>query len=287
MDESGFFTEEITLSEGEHTISLVALDEQRNVAKQYITANYTPIAPSLANEILNSSKYDALIIGIEEYLDKQIPNLENPIKDAKLISEVLSSRYTFEKENISLLSNPTREELIVSFDKLSKTITPEDNLLIFYAGHGMWDESSGLGYWLPSDANLKSTANWFPNSTLVDYLKAIKSRHTLLIADAVFGSIYKTRGGFQDIEKAYKVLYDLPSRKAMTSGVLTEIPDKSSFTKYLIQRLKDNNERCLSSEQLFSSIRMAVINNSDAPPQFGKIRGAGDEGGDFIFLLKE
>jgi hypothetical protein len=121
----------------------------------------------------------------------------------------------------------------------------------------------------------------------VDYLKEIESRHTLLITDACFGgSIFKTRSAFGSKEKAYEKLYALPSRKAMTSGTLTEVPDRSSFTRYLISRLEENKDTYLSSEQLFSSFRLAVINNSDAIPQYGEIEKVGDEGGDFIFLRK-
>ena len=72
----------------------------------------------------------------------------------------------------------------------------------------------------------------------------------------------------------------------MTSGTLTKVPDRSSFTRFLIQRLEENEETYLSSEQLFSSFRLAVINNSDAIPQYGEIEKVGDEGGDFIFLKK-
>ena len=64
------------------------------------------------------------------------------------------------------------------------------------------------------------------------------------------------------------------------------VPDRSSFTHYLLLRLRDNKETYLSSEQLYSSFRLAVINNSDAIPQFGEIENVGDEGGDFIFLKK-
>ena len=82
------------------------------------------------------------------------------------------------------------------------------------------------------------------------------------------------------------MLYNLPSRKAMTSGTLTEVPDRSSFVKFLIERLDENKEICLSSEQLFSSFRIAVINNSDVIPQYGEIKNVGDQGGDFIFIRK-
>ncbi len=109
----------------------------------------------------------------------------------------------------------------------------------------------------------------------------------MLIADACFGgAIFKTRTAFPDAQKAIQKLYELPSRKAMTSGQLTEVPDRSAFINFLVERLTENTEKYLSSEQLFSSIRIAVINNSDAIPQYGEIRNVGDQGGDFIFIKK-
>jgi len=69
----------------------------------------------------------------------------------------------------------------------------------------------------------------------------------------------------------------------MTSGTLKEVPDRSAFARFLIERLENNTEKYLPSEQLFSSFRIAVINNSDVIPQYGEIRKVGDQGGDFIF----
>jgi len=89
-----------------------------------------------------------------------------------------------------------------------------------------------------------------------------------------------------DSSVAINKLNELPSRKAMTSGTLTEVPDQSVFLKYMIDRLQNNFEKYLTSEQLFSKFRMAVINNSKVLPQFGVIQDVGDEGGDFIFVLK-
>jgi len=73
----------------------------------------------------------------------------------------------------------------------------------------------------------------------------------------------------------------------MASGMKNEeVPDKSVFIKYLIERLKENGEDYLSSEQLFYSFRHAVMNNTDVMPKFGEIQDVGDEGGDFIFIKK-
>jgi hypothetical protein len=233
-------------------------------------------------------KYYALIIGINKYSDPLFNELDYCIRDAELFYNTITSRYTFEKENVKFLQNASMADMVEALDYSAKLVKPEDNFLIFYAGHGVWDAISEIGFWLPSDAKKSSKLAWFRNSTLRDYLREIHSKHTLLISDACFaGSIFKSRAAFADAPLAINKLYELPSRKAMTSGQLTEVPDQSAFIKYLVDRLANNTERYVSSEQLFSSFRIAVINNSSVVPQFGEIREVGDEGGDFIFILKE
>jgi hypothetical protein len=289
ITEQGIFTSRLQLEPGDNPFRLVTMDNKENIKELTFLVNYTPPVVTLADRITSQSTYYGLIVGIDKYMDRNIQDLDNPVKDANKLYNTLIKHYLFSKENILLLPNATRTEIIKSLDELAGLIGSEDNLLIFYAGHGWWDAEANNGYWLPADAEDDNKANWVRNSTLVDYLKEIDSRHTLLITDACFGgSIFKTRSAFGNLEKAFEKLYELPSRKAMTSGTTTEeVPDVSSFTKYLIARLEDNDELYLTSEQLFTSFRHAVINNSNAVPQFGEINNVGDQGGDFIFLKKQ
>ena len=144
-----------------------------------------------------------------------------------------------------------------------------------------------MGYWLPKDAQKDNPVNWIPNTDLTNYIGAIKSKHTLLIADACFsGGIFKTRSAF-NTTNAVEMLYQLNSRKAITSGTLTEVPDRSIFFQYLLKNLKENTNIYLPAEELFLKMRMAVISNSQNVPQFGTIQNVGDEGGDFIFIRRK
>ncbi len=243
---------------------------------------------ALFNE-LNKRNYYALIIGINEYSDDGIVDLDNPVKDAQMIKNVLETDYTFDPENISILSNPTRTSIIESFDAISEKITARDHFLIFYAGHGIWDEQLKQGFWLPSDARLNSKAQWLSNSTIRDYIGGIPAKHTLLITDACFsGSIFKERAVTFNNSRAIMEMYKLPSRKAMTSGALKTVPDESVFITYLIKNLMNNDQPLLSAEDLFRTFKIAVINNSPngQVPQYGAIGQVGDEGGDFIFLKR-
>lgn len=287
ISEAGVFTAALVLEPGDNEITIVSIDGKDNYSERKFILNFAPPIITFADIVNKESKYYGLIIGVSIYEDPDISNLDNPVLDAQKLYDVLTSKYNFEKENIVFVKNAKWKDIIESLDFLSGKMTQNDNLLIFYAGHGWWDQEANNGYWLPADAGKNNKTGWFRNSTLVDYLKEIKSKHTLLIADACFGgAIFKTRTAFSDAPKAIEKLYDLRSRKAMTSGTLTEVPDRSAFIKYLVERLENNTEKYLPSEQLFSSFRIAVINNSDVVPQYGEIRNVGDEGGDFIFIRK-
>jgi hypothetical protein len=82
-------------------------------------------------------------------------------------------------------------------------------------------------------------------------------------------------------------MYLKTSKKAMTSGDLTEVPDESLFVKTFIDQLSANKDNYLSSEKLFFKIKPDIVKSADLIPQFGTIKNAGDQGGDFIFFRKK
>ena len=240
-------------------------------------------------EIKTGGKYYGLFIGVSRYNEPKM-YLENPEKDAGKLKEVFVNRYTFTDSTTFLLLNPTRQKIIAALYRLRKIVGPNDNLVIFYAGHGYWDEDAKQGYWWAKDAMPGDPSTWLSNGDLREQIRSIKSAHTLLISDACFsGGIFRTRGGneIQNATNDIQILYKMPSRRAITSGTMTAVPDNSVFLQYLTKRLSENQNKFLSSQQLFDSFRTAVINNSSVVPQDGVIAETGDEGGDFIFILKE
>jgi len=289
MKLDGEFTAIIPLALDINLIRIIARDKELVTSEKVIYVERTVSdKPEGEKEDFSEANYYALLISVGEYEDSDITDLDQPIEDGLRLKEVLTRKYSFDSKNIKWLKNPTREEMIVTFDNLGKKLTVDDNLLIFFAGHGYWDKNLEVGYWLPSDSKRSNPANWFANSTIRDYVGGIKARHVLLISDACFsGGILKTRNPFTEASPGVIKIYNLASRKAMTSGTLNEVPDESVFMKYLIKQLEQNEEKFLTSEQLFTTIKPAVLNNSETIPQYGTIQSAGDEGGDFIFILKQ
>lgn len=265
---------DIPISQEETRVVAIAEDDKRGNA--------------LSSE-LEKQRYHGLFIAVQDYNDESVVDLNQPVADAKALMSELRSEYNFAEEDMILLTNPNRSTIIETFDQLTKKVKENENFLIFYAGHGIWDDDIEQGYWLPSDAKKSSKAAWLSNGTIRDYIRAIDSKHTLLITDACFsGGILKTREAFT-ASKAMLEMYKLPSRKAMTSGALKTVPDKSVFIEYLIKALKANEQPLISADQLFGSFKYNVINNSPngQVPQYGVISQADDEGGEFIFLKKD
>ncbi|NJM15808.1 MAG: caspase family protein [Bacteroidales bacterium] len=292
FDNQGVFSQSVNLNNGDNYISVKAVGNNNSITvkdfiierKGGLSAKTEPLAAPVAD--LPSGKYYALIIGMEDYNDPSINDLSQPLVDAGNIYKALTNYYTFYQSNVTFLKNPTKDEITASLEYYYNITNETDNLLIFYAGHGYWDKRFEQGYWLARDAARENRSTWLSNSTIRDYIRAMQAKHIVLISDACFsGSIFTSRDAFP-ASKAINQLYKYPSRKAMTSGTLTEVPDKSVFVKYLVKRLEENTEKYLSSEELFSSFKAAVINNSanGQIPQFGEVKETGDEGGDFIFI---
>ena len=231
----------------------------------------------------SSGKYHAIIISENLYQDDKINDLNEPRNDADKLTSILVSKYYFKKEDIIRLVDPTRANILDAIEQKRKSLSVDDNLIIFYAGHGYWDEGLKMGYWLPSDAKKDSKSNWVSNTDLTLYLSAFESNHVLLVADACFsGGIFKTRS-IGDMDQGTKRLYELKSRKAITSGNLKEVPDNSVFMKFFIKELEMNQNTFLTSDQLFAKIRPNILNNSSTEPLYGVIHNTGDEGGEFVF----
>lgn len=282
------FTHSYTLLTGSATQLNIALVVDNKLIKDLsyslifreTTRNLSPFATS-------SGKYYALIIANNTYnINSGMSNLMRPIADATALRDILISRYTFDWANVTTLYDRSKLDVEVTLEELHKRLLPEDNLLIFYAGHGIMAEDSDIGYWLLSDAT-RSRVTWLSNSTITDFIKGCKARHILLIADACYaGSIYSARGVLDNASPAIRDLIRSKSRKAITSGGNTEVTDESKFAQILVEQLRINMEQVLPSSQLYLLLQKPVLANSLTSPRWGPIANVGDDNGDFVFILK-
>lgn len=245
-------------------------------------------------EDLKVGNYYALIIGIDKYSGSWAP-LKNAVNDAKTIETTLKAKYKFHQFKTLYNEQATRENIIKAMEWLVTNVKPEDNVFIYYSGHGEFKKELNKGYWVPFGATTMSTSNYISNSDIQTFIKGIQSQHTLLVADACFsGDIF--RGNtmsvpFENSPKYYKKVHSLKSRQAMTSGGVEPVMDggkdgHSVFAYYLLKALKENSSEMMDASQIFEKLKIPVYNNSDQSPDFKPISKSGDEGGQFIFMKK-
>ncbi len=247
--------------------------------------------------ILTAGRYIALIIGIDSYTGHW-PHLNNAVHDAESLSEVLKNDYVFDTVITLLDKKATRTNIINDLDWLTTNTKPEDNVLIYYSGHGQFNKILNKGFWVPVDATTNSTAGYISNSDVKTYIGGIPAKHTLLISDACFaGDIFRGPSTESipfdpnNMDKYYRDVYRKPSKDAITSGGLEEVTDAgkdghSVFAYYLLKSLKNAPYKFWDSSQLFNDFKIAVTNNSEQTPEMQAIRDAGDEGGQFVFVRK-
>jgi len=231
--------------------------------------------------------YHALVIGSNEY--QYLPRLKTAVDDATAVAAVLEGEYGF---RVKLMLNSGALDIVDAFDEMRETLGPDDNLLIYYAGHGWLDEETGQGYWLAVDAKPNRRSRWVSNSTLKDTLKALTAKHVMVVADSCFSGTL-TRGASIGIRGAdyLRKMAVKQARVAITSGGLEPVADAGSksdhspFAKAFIEALR-GNKAVLDGTTLFNTLRRPVMVATDQTPAYSDVRNAGHDGGDFLFVKK-
>ena len=294
VEEDGLFIAEQIIKPGVNEVIITATDKQGNMASKTFTLTGVVAknnnVDGLGIPVIGNStpKYYAILIAENNYLDASIPSLKNPVKDARELRSILTKNYTFNVSDIDTLFDQSREEIMQTITQRCNTLTENDNLLVFYAGHGTAEKDKYGdvdGYWIPVSAKKNVSSSYISSDDINKALKRSNAKHILLIADACFSGAF-TRSLPRDAGKLMQKLYQMPSRKIMASGNLEPVPDNSKFLFYLKKSLTDNTAKYLSAKDLFDSFYKSIINNTDNLPQYAAIKNVGDEGGEFVFIKR-
>ena len=121
----------------------------------------------------------ALIITAQNY--DNFPDLVTPINDGKVIGDLLERAFGFE---VSYLVDPNRSDITKSLNRLASELSPNDNLLVYYAGHGT--EIQGDGYWIPKNGEQGDNTYWVSNDFITKALKNSKANNILVISDSCY-----------------------------------------------------------------------------------------------------
>ena len=225
------------------------------------------------------------LIGIDKY--QYWPKLYCAVKDVQDFADVLTTRYQFDTVNLIMLKDEeaTMQNILTAFRDLAKKVTEQDNLIIYFSGHGHYIAETG--YWIPVNAHMEEIyENEFINTaSVVDRLRTIKSLHTFLTIDACFSGTLITQIRSAPRTERYK------SRRVLTSGRAEVVSDgtpggNSPFARAILRELKTNTSKHISASKIIAEVMEYVQKESQQTPTDARLVNADDQGGDFIFHLK-
>ena len=246
-----------------------------------------PAAPSAAK-----ATYYALVIGINDY-PQPLPKLKTAVNDAKSVGALLHDRYGFHVTYL-LDQNASRFNILDALSKYRNTLTENDSLLIYYAGHGYSDRDAEKAYWLPADADSPTSPNRIIADDLTTGVRVLASRHVLIISDSCYSGAL-TRDADAPVPSDGQTAFIARmlrsrSRTLMASGGDEPVADSGSnghsvFAFAVLRALTAEDHPVFTASDLFySSVRQQVAGKSEQMPQYSIIRNSDHEQGDFVFV---
>jgi len=282
----------LTLSDGDNTIMILATNE----AGGSVTGGRNISLLSASKEILARTDY-ALFFATDEY--EEWDDLTNPVNDAKTIAEELEKNYGFK---VDMVTNATTDEMMMKIREYGKkSYLPYDQLMIFFAGHGQFDEIYKAGYIVGKNSkkNDPAMSTYLAHSVLRNAIENIPTEHTLLVMDACFGGTFDpkiaqagSRGAdamYDEVSPAEYIKRKLKfkTRQFITSGGKEYVPDgrpgmHSPFARKFIEALRSygGRDKILTISEIAS-----FVEKINPEPRLGEF-GTNTPGSDFLFVVQ-
>jgi hypothetical protein len=310
VDSSGIFQVPVQIKNSATPVSVEAIDHlDQRAALNFQLLPYTktteiptpsPVpatAPAISGPVdIDFGRFYALIIGNNRYT--HYPRLETAVNDARMVDRILRKKYGFKT---TLLLNADRYSILSALSDYRKQLGKNDNLLVYYAGHGALDNSNERGHWLPVDAEPNNPSNWISNTDITDIINTMNAKHVMVVADSCYSGAL-TRSSLARLApdlpdklrmKWYKVMAATRSRTALTSGGLGPVLDTGSgdhsvFAKAFLDALK-KNDTIIEAYSIYRRVSNQVVTNAaklhiEQTPQYAPIRHSGHEAGEFLFV---
>ena len=287
------YEQEVQLSEGGNILKLVVTNVNGQQAITEKTVIFT--SETVANR-LERTDY-VILFATDEY--KEWGNLTNPINDAETIAKELEEMYGFQVE---MIKNPTQSDILLTLRKYAqKSYLEHDQLMIFFAGHGQFDELMGQGYIVTTESKKNDLARttYLSHAVLRNVIDNIPSRHTLLVMDVCFGGTFDpiiARAGTRGEDAMYAEISQtdyikrklrFKTRKYITSGGKQYVPDgrpgfHSPFASKFIEALRSygGRDEIITLPELYGWLER--IN----PEPKGGSFGTDEPGSDFVFVAQ-
>ena len=303
VDANGQFRQEIKDTGGKLAIQIRVLGQNfETLAASELKlreAEDEPIVATAARKL-------ALVIANQRYVSEAFAPLKTPLADAEAVVAILKQRYGFAieigsgKDALNLfLKDASKAQIQQVLFELRRRLTPEDQLLVYYAGHGENDPDLGA-FWVPADGQPKADFTWIAAEEITRELKRMNAGSILVISDSCYAGGLSRGGAEEKVPDEARDRYlakasRLKSRQLMASGGVEPVADgggsgHSVFAKALIDALTAMPDKTFTASELFEQkVKPAMIAAANAlsegqTPGFNRIARAGDEpGSEFIF----
>lgn len=254
--------------------------------------------PAAMSRMVAQGRRYALIIGNQDYDDDRLPDLRFPLADAAAVAEVLKTRFGFETSltvddaPVSLeLHDPSLREIEKAMNALRSTLEPQDSLVVYYAGHGIWQEDIGLAAWLPQDADPDFMSSMFRSDLLHSLLSGMKARKILVVSDSCYaGRMMRGEVLTTSSDSESDLAEQRQSRVFLAAGDREPVPDGGSrdgrnslFAASFLVGLESMGEDEFTAQELFVEYIEPLVGSPDQEPVWSPIEASGHEGGDFVF----
>lgn len=150
--------------------------------------------PAFADAPWEAGKRYALIVGIDDYQNESVTDLNCATSDARLLKETLVKAGDFSEDNIFLLSSaatgesdqPSLTNIVFRLEWLKEVVGPADTLVFYFAGHGVSMDSETFLLTMEADQRSKNTlmVSSLRGKTLNEMLKQTGAQNTLVLLDA-------------------------------------------------------------------------------------------------------
>jgi hypothetical protein len=246
------------------------------------------VPPAPSSEATTAGRRIALLVGNNAYLNP-IPPLETPIADVTEIASVLERRFGYETH---IVKDAGQARIIDALNRIAGETSPQDSVLLFYAGHGYLMDDIKMGFWIPSDASVKTAKGWISNQDIAKMLTAIKARQLILISDSCYSGTL-TKEDKVSLESALKPEDVLQRRSVvvLSSGGDEPVSDEgkdghSIFAWTLIKALQATGG-ITHGAKVWKTVYGGVTKEYPQEPQYGAVVSAGHSaGGDYLFRAK-
>ena len=253
-----------------------------------ISVGSSDVDINIPEVVVRNSNIYAVIIGNEDYKSYQVglkseSNVEFAGKDAESFANYLMRTYGVPEENIRLHKNATYATMnqdLTWLSALASSSRGNAELIFYFSGHGLPDETTGEGYLIPVDVAGSNLRLAIKLSNLYTELSKSPTKKVTVFLDACFSG-----GGRIEGLLASKNVKIKPKDETVNGNLVvftSSSGDESSgfykdkqhglFTYYLLKKIQET-KGSVDYQSLFEylkhevNIKSLTVNNKEQNPQ--------------------